>query len=737
MLLENLYSRFSSWHRHDTRSIRKEIKINYTLPISLNKTTETGDLTRTFDEQVQLLEVKTLPAANKRSRSRNCYSFNDAFAPTDDYDDYFEGALRAASTGDVFYLERCVDVLGVPIDAETEKGVTMLQCSLVNDHTTAKGRSVLHTAARYNALRCLKLLLTFFVSEEKKLCHTPGNECLSFLTLGDKYGDTPLHLACRQSNEQCVKVLIKVIATKRGWEAVKSALLSRNVYGQNPLHVACLWRCYRVVRFFITADFENSFSRALYSLSGRKGNVLHELAASHCSTFNECINDLNERRFTCGSSTDPVTACFDGKAANAGKCVKCEEVLQKIVDLLLTKCPDLINYRNINGLTPLMVAVINDADGVVTALLKRNIDIDEEDNECRTALHHAACRGVSRQITVLLAHGAAASHRDVQGATPLHFAAIQSFASSVRLLYRFNNFVDVCTPNGHSAFMWASMHGACASLRAMLEVNPMLDRRAKDKDGSTALHLAACYDQYDVIKLLVNFGWDVEARNLKQETPLLSAAAEGRTYGIAGLIDCNANVYAVDKKGSTVFHLMSTNDNHRECIREFVRLIPDTGLINSRDLYEDTPLFRAIKADATRCVQELLKYGAEVNVRDRRGWNALMLALKKENKAMVNNILNYFPDVNCFSAMDDCCALTLAIDWGNKDVIDHLNRLGAKSPYKIIEDAVRRIQKWYRKHLYLSKRVIYRSASLSGFIFNNEFMESDVLSGRFVIRRSG
>ena len=60
--------------------------------------------------------------------------------------------------------------------------------------------------------------------------------------------------------------------------------------------------------------------------------------------------------------------------------------------------------------------------------------------------------------------------------------------------------------------MWASIYGINASLSTMLEMNPMLGRYEKDKNGATALHLAATHDQYETIKLLVKHGWYIEVR---------------------------------------------------------------------------------------------------------------------------------------------------------------------------------------------------------------------------------
>ena len=66
--------------------------------------------------------------------------------------------------------------------------------------------------------------------------------------------------------------------------------------------------------------------------------------------------------------------------------------------------------------------------------------LKEEDSNCRTALHHAASRGVSCQVATLLCAGASPSHRDSQGGvTPMHFAAVRAFTSCLKLLYRANS----------------------------------------------------------------------------------------------------------------------------------------------------------------------------------------------------------------------------------------------------------------------------------------------------------
>lgn len=68
----------------------------------------------------------------------------------------------------------------------------------------------------------------------------------------------------------------------------------------------------------------------------------------------------------------------------------------------------------------------------------------------------------------------------------------------------------MATPNGHTAFMWAAMFGCDASLRTMLNANPLLSRHERDNEGNTALHLAAKRDLPNTVKLLLSAGWDTE-----------------------------------------------------------------------------------------------------------------------------------------------------------------------------------------------------------------------------------
>ena len=70
-------------------------------------------------------------------------------------------------------------------------------------------------------------------------------------------------------------------------------------------------------------------------------------------------------------------------------------------------------------------------------------------------------------------------------------------------------------------------------------------------DGNTPLMQAACKNELDTMRLLIDAGADVKARNEENETPLGFACAWNQWKAAELLIDCGADVNAivVDDRG--------------------------------------------------------------------------------------------------------------------------------------------------------------------------------------------
>ncbi|KAL2747674.1 ankyrin repeat domain-containing protein 54 isoform X1 [Vespula maculifrons] len=69
-------------------------------------------------------------------------------------------------------------------------------------------------------------------------------------------------------------------------------------------------------------------------------------------------------------------------------------------------------------------------------LLNTGVSPDSRDEQGRTPLHLASCRGFEAIVHLLLEHGADPNKRDIIGNTPLHLAAVTSKISVVTLLLK-------------------------------------------------------------------------------------------------------------------------------------------------------------------------------------------------------------------------------------------------------------------------------------------------------------
>ena len=84
-----------------------------------------------------------------------------------------------------------------------------------------------------------------------------------------------------------------------------------------------------------------------------------------------------------------------------------------------------------------------------------------------------------------------------------------------------------------------------------LEVTP----DSTNEDGLTALHQCCIDDSEEMMKVLVEFGADVNAADSEQWTPLHAAATCGHLHLVKFLIDNNANLLAVNGDGNMPYDI--------------------------------------------------------------------------------------------------------------------------------------------------------------------------------------
>ncbi len=223
--------------------------------------------------------------------------------------------------------------------------------------------------------------------------------------------------------------------------------------------------------------------------------------------------------------------------------------------------PGLLEARDSQGRTPLLVAAYYGRAAIARLLIERGANLEALDYHEHSPLIWAVCHNHPSVVRLLIDHGANVNGKGYSDVTPLHEAAWHGNLRLAKLLIEKGADVRAVNVKGHSALNYgcedtgsadvvallvdrgADVNGPDFPLRAavshnMLEIAQVLiergaDVRAVDPGTDTALHYAACCGALECVNLLLDAGADVNARNELGSTPLaeaLSQYEEGEEY---------------------------------------------------------------------------------------------------------------------------------------------------------------------------------------------------------------
>jgi ankyrin repeat protein len=142
------------------------------------------------------------------------------------------------------------------------------------------------------------------------------------------------------------------------------------------------------------------------------------------------------------------------------------------------------------------------------------------------------------------------------------------------------------------------------------------DPNVRDPQGQTGLLIALREPSPKVIQVLLDSPkTDVEARNPKDESPLMLAAFKGQKDIVTRLIERDADI---NKPGWTPLHYAATN-GHVEIIK---LLLDKDAFIDAESPNGTTPLMMAAMYGSTAAVKLLLDEGADPLMKNQLGLSA-------------------------------------------------------------------------------------------------------------------
>lgn len=166
-----------------------------------------------------------------------------------------------------------------------------------------------------------------------------------------------------------------------------------------------------------------------------------------------------------------------------------------------------------------------------------------------------------------------------------------------------------------------------------------------NEDGQTALHLAAKQDA-SLTRDVLSHGFDIDIRNVDDETPLMCAVNAGKVDTVTLLLKNHADVNAMNDQQATCLHMAASKDETGSIAQLLLRRNPDIEIMDGIGL---TPLFLAAFNGNDAVVRHLLKFGAKPEAKEVDCFNALHYACMQANHDFMSRLLNKGgPDFEAF-----------------------------------------------------------------------------------------
>uniref|UniRef100_A0A8C1LU80 Protein phosphatase 1 regulatory subunit n=1 Tax=Cyprinus carpio TaxID=7962 RepID=A0A8C1LU80_CYPCA len=204
-----------------------------------------------------------------------------------------------------------------------------------------------------------------------------------------------------------------------------------------------------------------------------------------------------------------------------------------------------INYANVDGLTALHQACIDDNVDMVTFLVEHGACINQPDNEGWIPLHAAASCGYLDIAEYLISQGANVGVVNSEGETPLDIAEEEAMEELLQNeINRQGLDIEAARKEEERIML--------RDARQWLNSGQINDVR-HTKSGGTALHVAAAKGYTEVLKLLIQAGYDVNIKDYDGWTPLHAAAHWGKEEACRILVEHLCEMDIVNKVGQTAF----------------------------------------------------------------------------------------------------------------------------------------------------------------------------------------
>ncbi|MFQ6039423.1 MAG: sigma-70 family RNA polymerase sigma factor [Candidatus Poribacteria bacterium] len=309
------------------------------------------------------------------------------------------------------------------------------------------------------------------------------------------------------------------------------------------------------------------------------------------------------------------------------------------VKATLDKDAALVNARNENDQTPLHRAAYRGHKAIAELLIEKGADVNARDKNGQTPLHQLAYISTMTDIAGLLIDaGADINAKDNDGNTPL-FLSLSQQHQKLRGNWAYTDFHGLLIDKGSELDVFAAALCNAGRLEKLFQENPDLANARRGPDGWTPLHYAADVGNFDIVKIILKYGADVNAQDAKGRTPLQLAAHRHATeigYYLSVLWSYTIELLLDHGAGEDIFDNASMGrwDRLLKLIRK------DRTCLCARDAGGNTPYHIAAWNGKTDALELLLEHEIKVAfTKNNEGKTAIDMAAEDGHKSAAELLL--------------------------------------------------------------------------------------------------
>lgn len=506
------------------------------------------------------------------------------------------------------------------------------------------------------------LLHLAILSKNQDICKyiaLKKNGCL--INVQNKYGETPLYLACKNKMEEMIFFLI----------SNQAEINIQNEKGNSPLHICCKYGLVKSFYLLLKVPTLN-----LYVKNKKGRTILHYASKySQLSIITILFQEIKEmKKFLLYS--------IDNNGMNVFHVLNTNNTnpTSSTISILIKQFPEGIIMKDKKGRIPFHHIITSSLphhnDNMMKQILLPFIEFDKNQLFYRslsnkTPLHYATISGKCNSIEYLLNHFDFIQNDHINdidnlGFSSLHYSVLLNDYESTELLLDSGACLHLlCFKLLNSPLHIAIKQKDIKLIRLLIDygANPNL----KDINGNSSLHLACLHSlSEDCIELLLQNQCNLTLINNKGLTALEICIL---TYKNQNQTNQNENITKLDylteiiylfyKFGYPIdyFNPFGIHFIHSACFigsKNLISILLSLGVdINIPDQNNGlTPIMYAALGGHLELLIYLKSSGADFTLKTKKNQNLLHFAVKSKNQKLIHWILEEFSSLNLDSQID-------------------------------------------------------------------------------------